>query len=100
MAGHNLEVFRFGFYLAFPLVFMLYFGDPAWYDKHVLPVRRALTQIRDRFVPPDTGFRHPRTAEELREIRHSSDAQPSAASARPVTAELAAWRATDKDRLI
>lgn len=69
MAGPSLEVFRFGLYapdlhsyLAFPLAFMLYFGDPAWYDKHVLPVRtpsmpmHVLTQVRHRFEPPETDF--------------------------------------------
>ena len=28
-------------YLMFPLGFMLYFGDPNWYEKYVLPVRAA-----------------------------------------------------------
>lgn len=53
MAGPGLEIFRFGLYvilrhrvyvlirsyMLFPVGFMLYFGDPKWYEKYVLPVR-------------------------------------------------------------
>ncbi|WFC97189.1 hypothetical protein MBRA1_003855 [Malassezia brasiliensis] len=93
MGGHNLEVFRFGFYLAFPLAFMVYFGDPAWYDKYVLP-------FRDRFVPPETGFRHPRSVEELRELRSQKAGDPAAVTHQPVSDELRAWRAADRARII
>ncbi|WFD39990.1 uncharacterized protein MJAP1_002972 [Malassezia japonica] len=94
MAGPNMEVFRFGFYLLFPLGFMIYFGDPAWYDKHVRP-------IRDRFTPPETEFRHPRTTEELRESLHKPSAPAkSIINEVPVAARMANWRATDKERLI
>lgn len=34
-----MEVFKFGFYSIFPLAWMLYFGDPDWYQKYVLPSR-------------------------------------------------------------
>lgn len=50
-------------YMLFPVGFMLYFGDPKWYEKYVLPVRAAHLsatcspgQIRGRFVPPETDF--------------------------------------------
>ncbi|OBZ75684.1 hypothetical protein A0H81_04578 [Grifola frondosa] len=46
MAGPNMEVFKFGFYVFFPVVMMLHFGDPDWYARHVLP-------YKDRIFPPD-----------------------------------------------
>ena len=39
MAGPNLEIFKFGFYVFFPVAIMFHYGKPEWYDKHVLPVR-------------------------------------------------------------
>ncbi|KAF8338128.1 uncharacterized protein EI90DRAFT_2909033 [Cantharellus anzutake] len=45
MAGPNLEVFRFGFYVFFPIVMMLHYGNPDWFEKHVIPAR-------DRMFPP------------------------------------------------
>jgi hypothetical protein len=38
MAGPNLEVFKFGFYLFFPVAMLLHYGNPEWYAKHVTPV--------------------------------------------------------------
>ena len=48
-------------YLLFPLGFMVYFGDPAWYDKYVLPVCPSVDalltlQHRHRFEPPANEF--------------------------------------------
>ena len=35
MAGGNLELFKFGFYVGFPIWSMYYFGSPEWWEKHV-----------------------------------------------------------------
>ena len=42
MAGPNLEVFKFSVYVFFPVVMLLYYGNPEWYAKNVLPVRVVL----------------------------------------------------------
>ncbi|THH33984.1 hypothetical protein EUX98_g319 [Antrodiella citrinella] len=46
LRGSNLEVFKFSFYLTFPLTLMMYFGDPEWYQKHVTP-------YKDHIFPPE-----------------------------------------------
>ena len=49
MAGPNLELFKFGMYLFFPLAVMVHYGDPEWYHRNVLPVScrpRLLSAIR------------------------------------------------------
>ncbi|KAI0736856.1 hypothetical protein C8Q72DRAFT_802027 [Fomitopsis betulina] len=46
MGGPNLEVFKFGFYLFFPIAMMLHIGDPDWYKTHVL-------SYKSRIFPPD-----------------------------------------------
>ena len=38
MAGPNLEVFKFGLYLFFPIIMMVQFSNPDWYHRNVLPV--------------------------------------------------------------
>lgn len=62
MAGGNLEVFKFGVYLFVPILTMLHFASPEWYNEHVLPVRTIIHlscppnlvfQTRDRFWPPE-----------------------------------------------
>ncbi|OCF45667.1 hypothetical protein I317_00570 [Kwoniella heveanensis CBS 569] len=37
MAGPNLEIFKFGFYMFFPIYVMFKFGDPEWYESYVKP---------------------------------------------------------------
>lgn len=39
MGGPNLEVFKFGVYVFFPVVVYWHFGDPQWYESNVAPVR-------------------------------------------------------------
>ena len=41
MAGPNVELFKFGLYLFFPLAIMIHVGDPDWYERHVRPVSFA-----------------------------------------------------------
>ena len=68
MAGPNLEVFKFSVYVFFPVVMLMYYGNPDWYAKNVLPVRilprpfvpqSALTscmhiyQYKDKIFPPE-----------------------------------------------
>ncbi|ORX41116.1 hypothetical protein BD324DRAFT_613276 [Kockovaella imperatae] len=61
MGGGNLEVFKFGLYMFFPIVIMFKFGDPDWYKLNVEP-------LRDIFYPPVTDAKKPpRTHEELQE---------------------------------
>ena len=38
MAGPNLEVFKFSVYVFFPVLMLVYYGDPDWYSRNVLPV--------------------------------------------------------------
>ena len=38
MAGPNLEVFKFGVYVFFPVLMLLKYGDSEWYQNHVIPV--------------------------------------------------------------
>ncbi|CAO1635336.1 unnamed protein product [Jaminaea pallidilutea] len=60
MAGPNLEVFKFGLYLFFPLAIMIHYGDPDWYRNNVLP-------IRDQFWPDERRlFRPPRNESDLK----------------------------------
>ncbi|OZJ03171.1 hypothetical protein BZG36_04075 [Bifiguratus adelaidae] len=35
MGGPNLEVVKFGIYVMFPIGWMLYFGGPEFFDRHV-----------------------------------------------------------------
>ncbi|KAI0781165.1 hypothetical protein BD413DRAFT_22640 [Trametes elegans] len=46
MGGPNLEVFKFGVYVFFPVAMLLYYGNPEWYAKNVLP-------YKDRIFPPE-----------------------------------------------
>ncbi|KAI0721542.1 hypothetical protein C8T65DRAFT_735070 [Cerioporus squamosus] len=46
MGGPNLEVFKFSVYVFFPVVMLLYYGNPDWYAKNVLP-------YKDRIFPPE-----------------------------------------------
>ncbi|PWZ01910.1 hypothetical protein BCV70DRAFT_198193 [Testicularia cyperi] len=60
MAGPNLELFKFGLYLFFPLAVMVHYGDPEWYHRHVLP-------IRDQFWPKEESlYRPPRNSEDVK----------------------------------
>ncbi|PWN21022.1 hypothetical protein BCV69DRAFT_259242 [Microstroma glucosiphilum] len=69
MAGPNLEVFKFGLYLFFPLAVMIHYGDPDWYKKNVLP-------LRDEFWPKEsTLFKPPRNPEDLRATREGMRAE-------------------------
>ncbi|KAL1917331.1 uncharacterized protein VTP21DRAFT_4987 [Calcarisporiella thermophila] len=58
MAGPNLEIFKFGFYVFFPIAFMSYFGAPIFYDKHVR--QATLWPDQDKLNKP------PQTKEDLR----------------------------------
>lgn len=44
MGGPNLELFRFAFYVFFPVAMLVHYGDPTWYSKNVLPVCLAKIQ--------------------------------------------------------
>ncbi|KDN47535.1 hypothetical protein K437DRAFT_206503, partial [Tilletiaria anomala UBC 951] len=60
MAGPNLELFKFGLYLFFPLAVMVHYGDPEWYHKNVLP-------IRDTFWPKEKNlYKPPRNEKDLK----------------------------------
>ncbi|KAF8514044.1 hypothetical protein JB92DRAFT_2789748 [Gautieria morchelliformis] len=53
MAGPNLEVFKFGLYLFFPIVMMVQFGNPEWYNRNVLPYKdRIFPKDADTYKPP------------------------------------------------
>ncbi|KIS69532.1 uncharacterized protein UMAG_02071 [Mycosarcoma maydis] len=60
MAGPNLELFKFGVYLFFPLAVMVHYGSPQWYSENVLP-------IRDQFWPKEESlYRPPRNSEDVK----------------------------------
>ncbi|KAJ1035737.1 hypothetical protein NDA13_000397 [Ustilago tritici] len=60
MAGPNLELFKFGVYLFFPLAVMVHYGDPEWYHRNVLP-------IRDQFWPKEESlYRPPRNSDDVK----------------------------------
>ncbi|KDQ59471.1 hypothetical protein JAAARDRAFT_126811 [Jaapia argillacea MUCL 33604] len=50
MGGPNLEVFKFGLYVFFPVVTLLYYGDPEWYNKHVIPYKDHIFAREDKIV--------------------------------------------------
>ncbi|AYO42578.1 hypothetical protein DNF11_1628 [Malassezia restricta CBS 7877] len=93
MAGPALEVFRFGMYLMFPLGFMLYFGDPNWYEKYVLP-------SRGRFMPPETDFKQPHTKEELQQLLQAKREQASVAHDPAAVGLVSHFQKVDKERMI
>ncbi|EST04698.1 Protein of unknown function DUF2346 [Kalmanozyma brasiliensis GHG001] len=60
MAGPNLELFKFGLYLFFPLAVMVHYGDPDFYARNVAP-------IRDQFWPKEESlYRPPRNSADVR----------------------------------
>jgi len=46
MGGPNLEVFKFGIYVFFPVLVFWHYGDPDWYARNVGP-------YKDKLFPPD-----------------------------------------------
>ncbi|EPQ58466.1 hypothetical protein GLOTRDRAFT_126963 [Gloeophyllum trabeum ATCC 11539] len=48
MGGPNLEIFKFAVYTFFPVAALLYYGDPEWYNRHVLP-------YKEKMFPEDKG---------------------------------------------
>lgn len=44
MGPARLEVFKFSFYVFFPIAIMLRYGDPDWYDNYVLPYKPAFVR--------------------------------------------------------
>ncbi|CCA71583.1 hypothetical protein PIIN_05520 [Serendipita indica DSM 11827] len=58
MAGPNLEIFKFGFYLFFPLAMMVHYGNPEWYRRHVIPYREKLfprVETTNQNLPTNRG---------------------------------------------
>jgi len=55
MAGPNLEIFKFGLYLFFPLALMIQFGSPDWYRKNVTPYKDSIFPKESAtYKPPHT----------------------------------------------
>ncbi|KAH9951360.1 hypothetical protein B0H21DRAFT_818407 [Amylocystis lapponica] len=68
MGGPNLEVFKFSIYVFFPVAMMLYYGDPDWYNRHVVSYKDRIFPPNERLVtklPTDQGA----LREELAKIR-------------------------------
>ncbi|WVW80929.1 hypothetical protein I302_102920 [Kwoniella bestiolae CBS 10118] len=61
MAGPNLEIFKFGFYMFFPIYAMFKFGDPEWYDSYVQPYKEIL------WPPYESTYQPPRTHTGIKE---------------------------------
>lgn len=47
MAGPNLEVFKFGIYVFFPVLMLLKYGDSEWYQKNVIPVSALISPLEN-----------------------------------------------------
>ncbi|GAA94219.1 uncharacterized protein L969DRAFT_102518 [Mixia osmundae IAM 14324] len=61
MAGPSLELFKFSFYVFFPIAMMIHYGDPDWYHRNVYA-------FRDHFTKPEIEHRRsPQNEDELRE---------------------------------
>jgi len=94
----------------FPLGFMLYFGDPNWYEKYVLPVRaatwhpvpRTLHATRDRFCtwPRALTQKQPRTKEELQQLLQEKREQASVAHDPAAVGLVSYLQKVDKERMI
>ncbi|KAF9792427.1 hypothetical protein BJ322DRAFT_1102935 [Thelephora terrestris] len=68
MAGPNLEVFKFGLYVFFPVLMLLKYGDSDWYQKNVIPYRNKVFPPEEktvRILPAD----HSKLKEELDRIK-------------------------------
>ncbi|KAI0033235.1 hypothetical protein K488DRAFT_11176, partial [Vararia minispora EC-137] len=68
MAGPNLEVFKFGVYVFFPVLMFWHFGDPTWYDRNVLPYKEKLFPPEHktvRHLPTDKASIQARIQEEI-----------------------------------
>jgi len=50
MAGPNLEVFKFGLYVFFPVLMLLKYGDSEWYQKNVVPYRNQVFPPEEKTV--------------------------------------------------
>ncbi|WRT70615.1 uncharacterized protein IL334_007613 [Kwoniella shivajii] len=61
MGGPNLEIFRFGFYMFFPIYAMVKFGDPEWYESYVQPYKEIL------WPPYESTYQPPRTQTGIKE---------------------------------
>ncbi|WWD08417.1 hypothetical protein V865_006529 [Kwoniella europaea PYCC6329] len=61
MAGPNLEIFKFGFYMFFPIYVMFKFGDPEWYENYVQPYKEIL------WPPYESTYQPPRTHTGIKE---------------------------------
>ncbi|TFK72541.1 hypothetical protein BDN72DRAFT_763185 [Pluteus cervinus] len=48
MGGPNLEIFKFSLYLFVPIAALVHFGDPQWYNTHVVPYRNRLFPSEER----------------------------------------------------
>ncbi|KAI9595761.1 hypothetical protein BDF19DRAFT_439991 [Syncephalis fuscata] len=55
MAGPRLEVFKFGIYVFFPIMFMTWIGSPEWYEQHVDRLRTAFNPPRELCNDPPTS---------------------------------------------
>ncbi|KAJ9111296.1 hypothetical protein QFC20_002587 [Naganishia adeliensis] len=50
-----VEILRFAMYLAVPTASILYFGDPEWYDRYVVPYGRKIwPDYETTHKPPHT----------------------------------------------
>jgi len=61
MGGPNLEILKFSVYVFFPIVMMMHYGNPDWYEKHVKPSVDGFTRRKLR----DTAPPIPKTRDEL-----------------------------------
>jgi len=58
MAGPNLEVFKFGLYVFFPVLMLLRYGDSEWYQNNVIPVSAVVTLEKSQPDRPEPQYRN------------------------------------------
>ncbi|KAI9633567.1 uncharacterized protein MKK02DRAFT_38223 [Dioszegia hungarica] len=106
MAGPNMEVFRFGFYLFFPIFAMYKFGDPVWFETYVQPYKDyLLPSYEDSLKPPKTAaglheelarLKAARKAKYTSTSADASDLSVSASSQPPAPSRTLEALATDQ----
>jgi len=66
-----LEVFKFGLYLCIPFTAIVYFGDPEWYKRNVLPYRSTVIASEENsYKPPKTHTEVHAELEKIKARRH------------------------------
>ncbi|KZT51001.1 hypothetical protein CALCODRAFT_443708 [Calocera cornea HHB12733] len=93
MGGPNLELFKFAVYVFFPVAIMFHYGNPEWYEKHVLPMKDTFWPKEENTnkIPHDRAtiraelakYKAERQAARRAQQQQVADAQPSTSADTP-----------------